>query len=163
MYQQEALVSFQSPIFHEISGETDARRNRKFAWQWIVKGNGKHNSIITCLSGTILSLFFCNQIYIYTLGNFFFIYLPSARMQDHQRCVVAARFGCVVVCIVLSIGLLMLTQSVKRLPDDRTKKVNKAVSLQVTDSQSPLMVCQRSNKVGSTTELREIGSLKSRQ
>lgn len=51
------------------------------------------------------------DIYIYTLGNFFFIYLPSARMQDHQRCVVAARFGCVVVCIVLSIGLLMFIVS----------------------------------------------------
>lgn len=83
-------------------------------------------------------------------------------MQDHQRCVVAARFGCVVVCIVLSIGLLMFIVS-HFGPDDRTKKVNKAVSLQVTDFQSPLMVCQRSNKVGSTMELREIGSLKSRQ
>lgn len=35
--------------------------------------------------------FFSAIRYIFTLGNFFFIYLPSARMQDHQRCVVAAR------------------------------------------------------------------------
>lgn len=52
------------------------------------------------------------QLDIYILWVIFFcIYLPSARMQDHQRCVVAARFGCVVVCIVLSIGLLMFIVS----------------------------------------------------
>lgn len=92
-----------------------------------------------------------------TLGFCFYLFV-SAIMQDHQRCVVSARLGFVAVSIVLSIGLLVL-QSVREFPGDRTKKVNKAVSLQVTDSQSPLMVCQRSNKVCSTTNSEKLAPL----
>lgn len=62
------------------------------------------------------------------------------------------------VSIVLSIGLLVFIGSQRFLIIEQ-KKVNKAVSLQVTDFQSPLMVCQRSNKVGSTTNSEKLAPL----